>query len=68
MRPGGMAISFNMLMAVTVLPQPDSPTTPTVSPRPIVMSTPSTARTTPLSVAKCVFRPRISSRGSLILI
>ena len=33
MRPGGMAISFSTESAVTVLPQPDSPTTPSVSPR-----------------------------------
>ena len=33
MRPGGIAISFSTVIAVTVLPQPDSPTTPSVSPR-----------------------------------
>ena len=33
MRPGGIAISFSTDIAVTVLPQPDSPTTPSVSPR-----------------------------------
>ncbi len=33
MRPGGIAISFSIVIAVTVLPQPDSPTTPSVSPR-----------------------------------
>ena len=32
-RPGGMSISFSTLRAVTVLPQPDSPTTASVSPR-----------------------------------
>ena len=31
--PGGIAISFSTDIAVTVLPQPDSPTTPSVSPR-----------------------------------
>jgi hypothetical protein len=30
--PGGMSISFITVLAVTLLPQPDSPTTPTVSP------------------------------------
>ena len=29
MRPGGIGISFSTDIAVTVLPQPDSPTTPT---------------------------------------
>ena len=33
MRPGGIAISFSTVSAVTLLPQPDSPTTPSVSPR-----------------------------------
>ena len=32
MRPGGIWISFSTVIAVTVLPQPDSPTTPSVSP------------------------------------
>ena len=32
MRPGGVGISRMMLSAVTLLPQPDSPTTPRVSP------------------------------------
>src|SRR4029077_507358 len=60
MRPGGIGTSFNTDMAVTVLPQPDSPTTPTVSPRAIVRSTPSTACSIPSSVSKCVLRTRIS--------
>src|SRR5262245_26028182 len=65
MRPGGIGTSFKIDMAVTVLPQPDSPTTPTVSPRAIVRSTPSTACTMPSSVLKCVLRPRISRSASL---
>src|SRR5688572_14905701 len=61
--PGGIAMSLSTERAVTVLPQPDSPTTQTVSPREIEMLTPSTARTMPSSVLKCVSRPRISSKG-----
>src|SRR5262245_60816362 len=64
MRPGGIGTSLRMDMAVTVLPQPDSPTTPTVSPRAMLRSTPSTAWTMPSSVAKCVFSPRISRSAS----
>src|SRR5215468_2046799 len=63
-RPGGIAISLSTESAVTVLPQPDSPTTPRVSPRSMARSTPSTASSMPSSVAKCVFNPRISSRCS----
>jgi hypothetical protein len=36
--------------AVTDLPHPDSPTSPTVSPGAIAKDTPSTARATPASV------------------
>src|ERR687890_1761272 len=54
------------------LPQPDSPTRPTVSPRCMVRSTPSTARTWPMVRLKTIpwvsgkyfFRPRISSSFS----
>src|SRR4051812_1862230 len=62
MRPGGMAISFSTDIAVTVLPQPLSPTIPSVSPRSSARSTPLTACTTPPSVSKYVLSPRISSR------
>src|SRR5260221_2263985 len=62
MRPGGIAISFNTDIAVTVLPQPLSPTTPRVSPASIARSTSSTACTIPSSVANCTFKPWISSR------
>src|SRR5688572_32977225 len=61
MRPGGIGTSFITVSAVTVFPQPDSPTTPSVSPRSTVRSTPSTACTQPSSVAKWVFKPRMSS-------
>src|SRR5262245_8472147 len=62
-----MSISFSTERAVTVLPQPDSPTTPTVSPRSMRRSTPSTARTMPSSVLNQVFRPRMSNRVSCTL-
>ena len=52
MRPGGIAISFRIDIAVTVLPQPDSPTTQSVSPLLSAMSTPSTACSMPSSVEK----------------
>src|SRR5881396_395544 len=53
-----------MLRAVTLLPEPDSPTMPSVSPRLMWKSIPSTARTTPSSVKKYVFSPLTSSSRS----
>src|SRR5690625_717907 len=53
-----------MDMAVMLLPQPDSPTTPNVSPGANWKLTPSTARNTPRSVKKCVCKLRTSSTGS----
>src|SRR5690348_4879724 len=53
--------------AVTLLPEPDSPTRPSVSPGCTVKLTPSTARTTPASVSKYVRRSRTSSSGLRIL-
>src|ERR1041385_1722704 len=54
MRPGaGTRRSTDR--AVIVLPQPDSPTTPTVSPSSTWRLTPSTARTTPRDVKNWVF-------------
>ena len=50
--PEGSGTSRMMERAVTLLPQPDSPTTPRVSPPRISKSTPSTALTTPSSVSK----------------
>src|SRR5256712_10819364 len=64
MRPGGVGISRMMLGAVTLLPEPDSPTMPSVSPRLMWKSIPSTARTTPSSVKKYVFSPLTSSSRS----
>ena len=46
----------------TVLPEPDSPTTPSVSPRRSVSETPSTAGSGPLGVMKVVRRSRTSRR------
>jgi hypothetical protein len=52
--------------AVTLLPQPDSPTTPTVLPASTLKLTPSTARTRPSSVSNSVTRPSIASSGSAL--
>ena len=49
--------------AVTLLPHPDSPTTPSVSPGCTASDTPSTARTTPSRVVKCVRRPSMRRSG-----
>src|SRR5512137_122468 len=49
---------------VTLLPEPDSPTTPRHSPGRTSRSTPSTAVTTPERVAKRTTRPRIASSGA----
>src|SRR6185437_2310615 len=51
--------------AVTDLPQPDSPTIPSVLPLSTVRSTPSTARTTPARVKKWVRRSSTSSSGAI---
>src|SRR5579864_8552244 len=53
-----------MLSAVTDLPQPDSPTMPSVSPGFSSKETPSTALTMPSLVAKTVCRSWTSSRGA----
>src|SRR5215203_4164382 len=49
--------------AVTLLPQPDSPTIPSVSPAPTSNDTPSTARVVPSSLKKEVARSRTARRG-----
>src|SRR5712692_5911806 len=49
---------------LTLLPEPDSPTTPIVSPGEIENDTPSTAFTRPSSVGKCTLRSLTSSNGS----
>ncbi len=65
-RPGGMSISRSTLRAVTVLPEPLSPTTASVSPGSTDRLTPSTARTVPSSVRNQVRRSRMSSSGALM--
>ena len=52
MRPGGEATNRSTDSAVTLLPQPDSPTMPSVAPAGRSKLTPSTAGTTPSSVWK----------------
>ena len=64
-RPGGLGISRMMDSAVMLLPQPDSPTTAKVSPRPTEKDTSLTAVTTPCRVKNSVFRPETSSTGTL---
>ena len=49
---------------VTLLPEPDSPTIPNVSPRRTSNESPSTALTMPSGVGKCTLRSRTSRSGS----
>ena len=56
MRPGGSWISRRIDMEVTDLPHPDSPTMATVSPASMWNDMPSTERTMPSGVPKCVCR------------
>ena len=69
--PGGDDTRPRMERAVTLLPQPDSPTSPRTSPRLTARSTPSTALIIPSRVWKCVRSPemlRISaSAGSWVI-
>src|SRR5438046_6218187 len=57
-----------MLRAVTLLPQPDAPTSPRVSPWATANEKPSTACTTPSAVLKWVYRlsTRSNSCGTLL--
>ena len=65
-------ISFMIIRPVVVLPQPDSPTRPTVSPRPMSKLMPSTARTaagalpasSPRRSGKCFTRLRTWISGA----
>ena len=52
MRPGGLGSRPMIDSAVTLLPQPDSPTIASVSPASTEKLTPSTAGNSPSSVAK----------------
>src|SRR5918998_409729 len=58
---GGLGLSCMMESEVTLLPLPDSPTIPNVSPGSRENDTPSTALTTPSWVLKCVLRLLTSS-------
>src|SRR5580692_10500174 len=60
----GSSSRFMIDLAATLLPDPDSPTIPSVSPRFSVKLTPSTARTTPASVKNQVRRSLTCSNGS----
>src|SRR6266508_4114593 len=62
---GGMSSRRMIESDVTLLPQPDAPTMPRVSPGGIEKLTPSTARTTPSMTWKYVRRSRTSSSGRL---
>src|ERR1700747_240161 len=61
-----MGISFKIESAVTVFPQPDSPTRQTVSPESTRRETSSIARTIPSSRAKWVVKPWTSNKAWLI--
>src|SRR3546814_898320 len=63
-RPGGRGTRPRIDSAVMLFPQPDSPTTPSVSPDHSCRETSSTARTTPVLVRNCVLRFRTSSTGT----
>src|SRR5436190_22981010 len=59
-----LLISPSTVSQVTFFPEPDSPTTPRVSPAEMAMETPSTALTTPSSLGKWTLRSLISRSGS----
>ena len=61
MRPGGLGTSRMIDSALTLLPQPDSPTIASVSPRRTWKETSSTARNRPELVKNTVCRPFTSS-------
>src|SRR4051812_36973175 len=65
-RPGGSGTSPITESAVTLLPQPLSPTTPSVPPGGMEKDTSSTASTGLSSRENRVFRPRTSRRGSVM--
>src|SRR5262245_25848575 len=65
MRPGA-GTSRMIDSDVTLLPQPDSPTRPSISPRSIEKLMPSTARTAPALVSNCVRRPSTASNATAL--
>ena len=64
---GGFGIRPMIESAVTDLPQPDSPTIPSVLPFSSEQLTPSTARTVPSRVKKCV-RRSLTSRSAIVYV
>src|SRR5579863_6288460 len=65
-RPTSLSSSRMIESAVTLLPQPDSPTRPTVSPSAISKLTPLTALTSPSLVKNDVRKSLTRNRGSLL--
>ena len=63
-RVGGSGSRRRTDMAVTLLPQPDSPTSPSTSPGPMANETSSTRRTGPASVATSSVRPSTPRSGA----
>ena len=63
--PPGRWVSPSAVIDETVLPEPDSPTIPSVFPISTVYEMPSTACTTPSSVENRTLRSSTSKRGSL---
>src|SRR5919197_1000094 len=64
MSAGGDGMSRSMVIAVTLLPQPDSPTSPSVPPRGTSKDTPSTARVRPSRLANQTSRSSTATMGS----
>jgi len=62
---GGPGRRRRIDIAVTLLPQPDSPTMPSISPAFSCQETPSTARTMPSGLAKAMRKSSISRVGAL---
>ena len=64
---GAGGVSRMIARLVTLLPEPDSPTSASVSPRARLKETPFTAGTTPLSVLKRTRRSDTSSTGVAVI-
>ena len=67
-RPADGSIRRSTHRPTVVLPEPDSPTSPTMVPRLTSKLTPSTARTAPARLGKCFARSRTLSKASASLI
>src|SRR5215468_2526707 len=65
-RAAGLGARRRIDRHVMLLPEPDSPTRPSVSPSPSAKETPSTARIVPQRVTRCVRRSRTSRTGVVI--